>query len=228
MTEQGAVDIEEEELNNAEYLMIKKKEAELKQRREMERRLQNLAKKLDYTDRALREEQWSLLKEKHQRDSEQFVKTAQETAQKVVENARKRHEEDLKAKVLYQSIEIEREQLAAQLRNHARHLFEEWRRAEEERQRKEKEEEEIAKAAESVANNINGTKDVPQGNLVEDIPATKEASVRDETATQEVVYSEETEKTKSSSETVPNKPMTWSEKIKAKRMQQERQKLGGH
>ncbi|GJQ11810.1 hypothetical protein GpartN1_g3601.t1 [Galdieria partita] len=225
LTEQGAVDIEEEELNNAEYLMIKKKEAELKQRREIERRLQSHAKKLDYIDRALREEQWSLLKEKHKEDSEHFVKTAQETAEKIMQNARKRHEEDLKDKALYLSIEDERQQLTAQLRSHARQLFEEWRRTEEERQRKEREQEEAARATESLANTVNGTKEISQRNTPDSISTSKESLNRDETGVPEVLGIEKTEETKSSTNMPSSKPMTWSEKIKAKRMQQEKHRL---
>jgi len=227
LTEQGAVDIEEEELNNAEYLMIKKKEAELKQRREMERRLQNLAKKLDYTDRALREEQWNLLKEKHQRDSEQLVRTAQETAQKIVEEARKRHEEDLKDKALYSAIENERQELTARLKNHAKQLFEDWKKKMQEEQRQREEEKALKKEAEMVGSKPNGMKEISPSNNADNVAVPMETSGKDETHSKEVSDAVKTEETKTSAEAPPSRPMTWSEKIKAKRMQQEKQKLGG-
>eukprot|EP00871_Galdieria_phlegrea_P001936 jgi/Galph1/2743/GphlegSOOS_G1384.1 len=215
--EKGAVDAEEEELNDAEYLLMKKKEAELKKKRETERKLQNLAKRLDYMDRALREQQWSLVKKKQQEDAERWVKLVQETAEKIVEDARKCHEQDLKDKSLYHELAEERQLLTSRLLAEAKDALEQWKEEEEEARQKRRPTEQQAASVTKKASDIS-----TEATENQDKEETLNEQVAEKTnmATNESNQTIETEKEAKNAIEKQERPMTWSEKIRAKRMQQ--------
>jgi translation initiation factor 3 subunit A len=68
---------------------------QMKERAEMERKLQKLSKTMDHLERAKREEERPLIEEAHQKrlqDDEKFYKEQQEQA---IEQSQKQHETDL-------------------------------------------------------------------------------------------------------------------------------------
>lgn len=81
-----------------EARMTREKEKELKEQAEAKKRIQQLANHFNQIERANREEQWSLLKEAHKRETENQSRLTEEIAAKELEDAKAHHARALEDK----------------------------------------------------------------------------------------------------------------------------------
>lgn len=99
VTRSGVIGAQEVEGEAArEERMTREKEKELKEQAEFKKRTHQLAGHLNYIERALREEQWGLLKEDHVNEAERQARLTEEVAVKELESAKDNHARALEDK----------------------------------------------------------------------------------------------------------------------------------
>lgn len=92
----GAEEIEGDAEREAR--MTREKEEELKEQAEFKKRALQLAAHLNHMERALREEQWDILKENHVKENENLKKLVAEVGQKELDDAKAHHQRALEDK----------------------------------------------------------------------------------------------------------------------------------
>eukprot|EP00190_Bangiopsis_sp_CCMP1999_P004750 CAMPEP_0198730810 /NCGR_PEP_ID=MMETSP1475-20131203/26383_1 /TAXON_ID= ORGANISM="Unidentified sp., Strain CCMP1999" /NCGR_SAMPLE_ID=MMETSP1475 /ASSEMBLY_ACC=CAM_ASM_001111 /LENGTH=975 /DNA_ID=CAMNT_0044493675 /DNA_START=31 /DNA_END=2959 /DNA_ORIENTATION=- len=124
-----------------EIQLAREKESKIKAQREAERKIAQRVKRMDYLERALREENKTLVLESWRKRCEDLNRTAEQNRQKMLEDAKRRHETDVKRKERFSQIASDIQQYVEQLAAATNEAFDAWMQdqAEEERRRMEEE-----------------------------------------------------------------------------------------
>lgn len=135
--------------------MMREREKELKDIRDMEKRVQQFAIHMNHVERANREHQWEKLKALHESEAEQQAIQTREMALRELEDAKKEHSNALAAKGRTERIMPELENYLASLMDRVDEDFERWAEGEREREAenraREEEERRVREEAERLA-----------------------------------------------------------------------------